>query len=127
MTKGELGPLLPGRSRNVGGGDQMPLPAGRRQELAGLLLARAGARDPGGVAPGLQNGFGVEDLAHFGPQSSSSLPFVILWPSEAWTRGGAEGDASAALISNAESATGSRSRAPLGPPVCAAKTRLAGG
>ena len=42
----------------------MPLPAGRRQELAGLLLARAGARDQGGVAPGLQDGFGVENLAH---------------------------------------------------------------
>lgn len=59
------GPLLLRRGRNIGGGDQMPLPAGRRQELAGLLLARAFARDPGGVAQGLQGGFAVEDAAHF--------------------------------------------------------------
>lgn len=50
-----LGPLLR-RRRGVGGGDQMPLPVGRRQELAGLLLARAVLGDMGGVAPGLQDG-----------------------------------------------------------------------
>ena len=55
MTKGKsaLGPLLPRRARRIVGGDEMTLPAGRRQELAGLLLARAFARDPGGVASGL--------------------------------------------------------------------------
>jgi len=53
----------------------MPGPAGRRQELAGLLLARAGARDPGGVAQGLQRGFAVEDRVHFGPRIQ---PFGLL-------------------------------------------------
>ena len=63
--RGGLGPLLPGRGRNVGGGDQMPLPAGRRQELAGLLLARAVLGDPGSV---LERSFDqfriVEDAEH---------------------------------------------------------------
>lgn len=43
----------------------MPLPAGRRQELAGLLLARAVLGDPGGV---LERSFDqfriVEDAEH---------------------------------------------------------------
>lgn len=47
----------------------MPLPAGRRQELAGLLLARAFARDPGGVASGFEDGFSVEEGVHCGLNS----------------------------------------------------------
>ena len=72
-----LSPLFR-RRRGVGGGDQMPLPAGRRQELAGLLLACAFARDPGGVASGFQNGFSVEEHLHFSPQSTTPPSFVIL-------------------------------------------------
>jgi hypothetical protein len=67
-----LGPRLLRRSRGVGGGDQMPLPAGRRQELAGLFLARARLGDQGGVAQGLERGFAVEDRVHFGLISSRS-------------------------------------------------------
>ena len=46
----------------------MPLPAGRRQELAGLLLARAVLRHLGGAARGLQRGFVIDQhLVHRGP------------------------------------------------------------
>jgi len=72
MGEGSLGPLLR-RGRGVGGGDQMPLPAGRRQELAGLLLAGAMLGHLGGAARGLQRGFVVDQhLVHRGPQSSRS-------------------------------------------------------
>src|SRR5690606_15467312 len=47
----DSGPRLP--RRGVGGGDQAALPAGGREEPAGLLLARAVPGDPGGVAQGL--------------------------------------------------------------------------
>lgn len=67
-----------------------------------------------------------------------SLPFVILRRdtflssfrakrSEDPEPSGAEGDLFTQECRLSASATGSRSRAPLGPPVCAAKTRLAGG
>ena len=67
------GAFAPGFGAGVGGGDQMPFLAGRRQEFAGLLLARAVFGHFGGPAQRLQRGFAVEErLFHRGPQSSSS-------------------------------------------------------
>src|SRR5690606_36854631 len=56
------GPLAPGFWLRRGGArDQSALPAGRRQELAGLLLARAVFGRLGGAAACLEDGFVVEE------------------------------------------------------------------
>lgn len=46
----------------------MTLPAGRRQEFAGLFLARAVLGHLRRAAEALLEGFAVEDQAHFGSQ-----------------------------------------------------------
>lgn len=68
------GPLALGFGLRRGSArDQTALPAGRRQELAGLLLARAVLGRLGGAPQSLQGGFVIKQrLVHRGPQSSSS-------------------------------------------------------
>mgnify|MGYP004203658525 CR=1 FL=1 len=79
----------------------------------------------------LLGGFAPFEGGGDGEAHAAAHPSTFVIPGEAQRRPGTQRrrrrNGSAARCLKTESATGSRSRAPLGPPVCAAKTRLAGG